>query len=505
MSSPVPVRDGADIDPYDVVPYEARPLAATHPVRLATAALRRGLRHASPARCRMLELGCADATNLLPLALAFPESEFVGVDRSAKQIARARDDVATLGLKNVTLIHADVVDLAEDLGSFDYIVAHGLYSWVSHEARDRILARFATSLSPRGIGYLSYNALPGWGVRGAVRHSLRLHTRSVANVHDKIALARAHIRTLRTLIDDEVRAPFTMQLREILEPLSSRSDSYLLHEYLAEHNRAFTYAEVVESLGGHGLLVVHDLVRATATFTATEALEGTLQRAHLPPDEVEATIDLLTCRQFRAHLIGRDSDVVHSEHDAALEEWLPRCQIALASEPTDARTVLGRAPASRETSGRRPTRTGIGLTPGSVDWLRGALELLAAVRPASVEMGTLLERAPLTSATREAVLRDLLRGCDLGYFELRSHPFSLVTSPGRRPTVSPLTRLDASRGKPVTNQLHESVRLEPVVASLVALLDGSRELAAIAADWNTSVREAGVAVERLARRALVLT
>lgn len=514
MSSLVPVRGKADADPYDIVPYEARPLAATHPVRLATAALRRGLRHAPPAGCRMLDLGCADATNLLPLALAFPDSEFVGVDRSANQIARAREDVATLGLTNVTLVQADVVDLAGDLGSFDYIVAHGLYSWVSPEARERILARFATSLSPRGIGYLSYNALPGWGARGAVRHSLRLHTRSVTHAHDKIAAARAHIRTLRALLDESARAPFTMQLAEILEPLASRSDSYLLHEYLTEHNQAFTYAEVVESLRAHDLSVVHDVVRATSTFTATEALEARLGRAHLPPEEVEATIDLLTCRQFRAHLIGRDADRRSSPRDPSLEAWLPRCEIALASEPIAATTALGRAPASRETSGRGPTGTGIGFTRAAVDWLRGALESLAAIRPASVGVGTLLERAPLTDAPRGAVLRDLLRGCDLGYLELRSHPFSLVTTPGRRPMVSPLTRLDASRGRPVTNQLHEPVRLEPDEARLVALLDGSRDLEAIAGDWRglpyglavpaDAVREAEAAVEALARRALLL-
>jgi len=139
-----------ELNPYDEVAYPSLPISHTHPDRLATVGLHFGMRPAPVERCRVLELGCSSGANLLAMAVGLPESEFVGVDLAAKPIARGKAVVEALGLKNLTLRQADLLEMAPDYGEFDYIIAHGLYTWVPAEVRDKILAICKASLSPRG-------------------------------------------------------------------------------------------------------------------------------------------------------------------------------------------------------------------------------------------------------------------------------------------------------------------------------------------------------------------
>src|SRR5947209_16883404 len=115
---------------YDAIDYPSHPLPQAHPDRLATLATLYGLRPASVERCRVLELGCGSGGHLLPLALTLPESRFVGVDLSETAIARGNEARQALGLHNLTLHHADLMGFAPEGRPFDYVIAHGFYSWV---------------------------------------------------------------------------------------------------------------------------------------------------------------------------------------------------------------------------------------------------------------------------------------------------------------------------------------------------------------------------------------
>ena len=154
---------------YDEFPYKTVPFAQTHPDRLATLAWLFGLEPTPIERCRVLELGCSSGGNLIPMAATLPHSEFIGIDFSAVQISQGAADVAALGLANVRLLQIDLRDFGEVFGSFDYIVAHGVYSWVPNDVQEKMLDICARQLSPSGVAYISYNTLPGWRLRGAVR------------------------------------------------------------------------------------------------------------------------------------------------------------------------------------------------------------------------------------------------------------------------------------------------------------------------------------------------
>jgi SAM-dependent methyltransferase len=161
---------------YDDVPYTGHPYADSHPERLATMATLFGMQPSPVERCRVLEIACGDAANLIPIAYALPGSQFVGFDKAAQPIEIGQRMVARLALTNIALAQRDLAECPADAGKFDYIIAHGLYSWIPAEERDRLLALVARHLAPRGVAFVSYNVYPGCHIRRMVWEMLRFHT-----------------------------------------------------------------------------------------------------------------------------------------------------------------------------------------------------------------------------------------------------------------------------------------------------------------------------------------
>src|SRR5215467_8994536 len=111
---------------YDELPYPGLAFAETHPDRLATMATLFGMTPAPVEGCRVLELGCGDGGNLIPMAFTLPKSCFTGLDLAGTAIARGRSLLGALDLSNIRLLHLDLLDVSIDFGEFDYIIAHGL-------------------------------------------------------------------------------------------------------------------------------------------------------------------------------------------------------------------------------------------------------------------------------------------------------------------------------------------------------------------------------------------
>nr|MBK7067476.1 class I SAM-dependent methyltransferase [Deltaproteobacteria bacterium] len=148
----------------------------------------------------MLELGCARGANLLPMALDLPEAEFVGVDLSEVQVAEARRRAEALGLRNVSFRAESVTALSDD-APFDYVICHGVYSWVPPAARDAILAVCRERMRPEGVAYVSFNALPGWNALRTLRDFLLEHAPPGPAVQ-RVARARLAL----SVLDESLRA-----------------------------------------------------------------------------------------------------------------------------------------------------------------------------------------------------------------------------------------------------------------------------------------------------------
>jgi SAM-dependent methyltransferase len=168
-------------DPYDLVPYPSVPFPQTHPDRLATVGRLYGLETVPPERCRYLELGCGSGMNLLSMAALLPEAQFLGIDLAAEPIAIAQRHVRELGLRNLIFLQGDITTIATtgDLGAFDYIAAHGVYSWVPEPVRAALLALCARHLSAHGVAYISYNTQPGCHMRQMAWEMMRFHVRAI--------------------------------------------------------------------------------------------------------------------------------------------------------------------------------------------------------------------------------------------------------------------------------------------------------------------------------------
>ncbi len=161
---------------YDEVEYPGQVFPQTHPDRLATLATVFGLSPAPPERCRVLEVGCGDAGNLIPIAMGAPGTECIGFDLSATAIAKGQAIANELGLTNIKLSQADLMAYHPD-GKFDYIIAHGFMSWVPPPVQERLLQLCRESLAPQGVAMISYNTLPGFHLRRMLREMMRIMSR----------------------------------------------------------------------------------------------------------------------------------------------------------------------------------------------------------------------------------------------------------------------------------------------------------------------------------------
>lgn len=289
---------------YDEVPYEFRPFIRSYPDHLATIATLFGMKPPSAARSRVLELGCALGGNLIPMAINLPNSQFLGIDASARQIADGQAIIKKLGLQNIELRLANILDVNDSYGMFDYIVCHGVYSWVSPEAQEKILSICSKNLKPMGVAYVSYNVYPGWHMLGMIRDMMIYHAGRFSRVQDRVAQARALLDFLSQSTSPQLSS-YNAMLKESVEYLRKHSDTYLLHDYLEEHNYPLYFYQFIERAAAAQLsfLSESDLSDMLLARFPPEA-QKTLQKISLGDIiHMEQYMDFLGRRTFRQTLL----------------------------------------------------------------------------------------------------------------------------------------------------------------------------------------------------------
>lgn len=397
---------------YDRLPYTSLPYPRTHPDHLFAMARTFGLPAAPVESCRVLEIGCGSAGNLLAMAEGLPNASFVGVDPSAGEIDRGRALVDELGLGNLRLLAGTADDVE---GSFDYVVTHGVLSWVNPEIRRSILARGRALLAEHGVFYASYNVLPGWYLRGAVRGMLRRHVPD-APPEEQVHAARGLIDWLSRRITRDGGA-FRTVLDEEIARLAAADDTYLFHELLEEHNHPMWFEELVEEARAAGLawLGEADPAANVSRLASPRTLDSLRAIAGDDPIRIEQHFDFLRARTFRASLL------VHARHTRRESDCYDELFVACRG-PDD--TFL-------------PDPT-----------LASAIDRLAEVWPDALpftELGvTAAQLAPLHSA---------------GIVELRGRSLGLSRPPHVGAKASPLSLLQARGDGPVVNRRHEPLPL----------------------------------------------
>lgn len=489
---------------YSALPYPGEAVPATHPRRLATEGLLFGLDPAPVEQCRVLEIGCGDGANLLPMAEGLPGADLVGLDISPRALDAARDVAAAAGVENVRFEEGDVATGGgRTLGEFDYVIAHNVYAGAGEVARDALLDLVRATLAPDGIAYVSFEVLPGGGIRELVRDALRgeigRHTKPAA----RVAAARVAIERLQTS-----PAWGAGVLGAELSAVAAMDDPHLFHDVLARARPGTTLGEFAAHADRHRLAWFSEAVLGDTVF-GTHSPEVAAALAAVRGDRLgwEERLDALTLRGTRRALLCRAGRRVGDTPDPdAVRRLLVASPLELGSHRTPkeaGRFETFRAPSGQTISTDHPL-------------LKAALVELGICWPAAMPYAELMQDARARAGAEAADIDDepvppaLAGAYAAGLLELHAQAPKAVTRAGLRPSVTPLIRLQASRGTRVVDRWHEPVELSSEeLRSIVATLDGTRtrvELVAALDDEGHTLDEAGLeeALRELAGLRLLL-
>ena len=463
---------------YDLQPYASHAFAQTAPARLAAVARLFGLPAAPVATARVLELGCSSGGNLVPLAERFPDAEFHGVDISRVQISAGRERIEELGLANVTL-HCQSFTEVGDLGRFDYIVAHGVYSWLPTAVRDAMMALIGRLLADDGIAYVSYNVLPGWRIPQALRDALLLTVPLGAAPGVRIERAREALSFLAEATDADTA--YGAGIREWATRLVELPDDYLGHEFLEEVNAPCTVFDFIGGAGTVGLTYLgeSDIApmvadnRDPALADQLRAMTGNAVAG------MEQMMDIVTGRTFRQSLLVRDAASGSINRDLAPER-LESLHLLIDGTLQGSGGEEGELFTAIDSAKRTVTASGPGVA-------RALCHLIARF-PASVTLAELRDEAG--DGAGGDVDETLFRMVLAGMVTPVAAPSTPVLTVGERPVASPVARADARAGTGSTaNARHERVLLDAAANVVLPLLDGEHDAAAL----DAALVEAAVA------------
>jgi SAM-dependent methyltransferase len=402
------------------------------------------------------------------MAYGLRGSAFCGVDLSRRAIERAQELAGALGLVNVELRRADLADLPE-LGTFDFVVAHGVYSWVAPAERDALLAACRAHLAPTGVVYVSYDVLPGGHLREITREMLRWHLRDVEEPEQRIAQARA---LLAAVADAR---PEGDEMRLAAERALQQGDPALFHDELAPHHEAVLFADFAAHAAEHGLrfLAEADVFEMEAGTLPPELAKGPIER--------EQYLDFFKGRMFRQTLL------CHAGAELR-EGGLEVVRGMLAASP---------AQPAGEREGRVSFRGPHGATlTTDHEAVQAAFVRLGEAWPAALPVADLGDDPAVAETLRRAYAANLVH--------LHVWAPDAVTAPSERPVASALARLQAAEGKRVTTLRHTGVEVpDELGRRLIRLLDGTRDRAALLRELERPADELERSLEGLARLALL--
>jgi SAM-dependent methyltransferase/methyltransferase-like protein len=439
-------------NPYRTVPYITNPRFETHPDRLASVATLFGMRPAPVRACRVLEIGCGDGSNIIPMAYYLPESRFVGVDLAENAIEAGRRVIGGMGLANIELIAADLRNIDDTFGLFDYIISHGVYSWVPPGVRDALMGVTAARLAPQGVAFVSYNAFPGRHIRQMLREMMLYHTQNAAGIMERVEHGRWFLEWL-----GKARAVPTawrvMLDEEITKLLEYRPDS-LGHDDLGDCNDSFYFHEVAAHATAHGLQYLGDAPNQQA-FDVRGAL------AWLEDDPIQRAqyIDFAHLRAFGETLLCRGEVTLdRSPHPEIFEQMSFSSPARLVGNQIEGLNGV------RLTAGQ-PAVEPVALAMGRHYPLPVGFEELLAYAESRVSLRNTLAAMVFTS-----------------FAQFHLHDFACQRTVNERPIASRLARYMAEMSNRVPNVRHGLVELDEPGRQLLLLLDGTRDHEAIARD-----------------------
>lgn len=398
--------------------YPAMSHPSADPAVNAVAARMVGMQATDPSRARILELGCGSGHHLLPLAARWPEAELVGIDRDAGLIGLARELATEAGLANADFQVGDLEEGTGD-GDFNFIIAHGVFSWVPDAVKLALLRRISANLAPNGVAVVSFNVAAGW----RVRLPLVEKAQAIQRAGDGVELTRA-LEILRDVCESDAE-------RVIVDDMLAKGPAVLAHDDFAPVNDPITLADFVALAGHHGLCWLGEGVPADNLPVGGAVVdESAFQN---DPVAMHHALDEAGGRTFRSALLCRtDAKVAARVPTSVVSEFF----LCRGNSEDDGDPAL-------------------------------AGELMSAA-PMDVMAGGLIARHGPGMSTRIAC------GIFDGTVAARTHPPAVRASVPANPRLDELRLACARRKLPIVDARHRPCAFPAAHYDLLARMDGTR-------------------------------
>lgn len=293
---------------YSELGYKSMPFPYTTPATLEAYAALVGISAPNPKTARVLELGATYGGNIISQALFNPDATFVGIELSQEQVEKGNEVIANAGLTNVSLVQSDIASIGSEIGTFDYIIAHGVYSWVDDGVKDALLRLIDEHLAEDGIAYISYNTYPGWHTMDEVRQLMMFSNRDKAQFNHKEKVL--HGKTVGSIVGSQIlkydnlkerNSKFLGALRSVMQ----KDEYYVGHDHLEPNNDPVYFYQFNDHLGAHNLAYLCDADLTLSMVRSFDAdIADTLDKLALN-DHVaqEQYLDFMLDTTFRKSII----------------------------------------------------------------------------------------------------------------------------------------------------------------------------------------------------------
>ena len=293
---------------YSELGYKSMPFPYTIPATLEAYAALVGISAPNPKTARVLELGATYGGNIISQALFNPDATFVGIELSQEQVEKGNEVIANAGLTNVSLVQSDIASIGSEIGTFDYIIAHGVYSWVDDGVKDALLRLIDEHLAEDGIAYVSYNTYPGWHTMEEVRQLMMFSNRDKAQFNHKEKVL--HGKTIGSIVGSQIlkydnlkerNSKFLGALRSVMQ----KDEYYVGHDHLEPNNDPVYFYQFNDHLGAHNLAYLCDADLTLSMVRSFDAdIADTLDKLALN-DHVaqEQYLDFMLDTTFRKSII----------------------------------------------------------------------------------------------------------------------------------------------------------------------------------------------------------
>jgi SAM-dependent methyltransferase len=455
--------------PSDRFTYPGTVYSAAHIDRLASMAFLHGVDSPELKTCRVLELGCNRGLHLIGMALLYPEAQFVGVDVSEASIASASDLAEALELSNISFRAMDIAQLTGRPGECDYLIAHGLYSWVPDTTREKILEICGRVLADNGIALISFNTYPGWHLRQLVVEMMNLHTAGIEDPIEKLKQGAAFAGTVLRAVGED--SPVASLIQSEVESLLSKDPLVTYFDDFFAENTAVYFSEFMRRARLHGLQYVSEAEITRLSLESLPAEAGELIRGIEDVVTREQYVDFFRLTRFRHTLLCRDGVLLDRGN---LAFRLTRMYIASSLQPS------GPAEINSDADARFRTQTG-GIITVNQPFVKAVVTELANAWPARISFAELLERASATVTPpqqdpAEMLNKVLFRMLNPNLLEIDIVPYPFPSEVTEKPVASKLARLQAANGSEVISMRHHVVDLDdPAARTVLRLLDGTRD------------------------------